>query len=185
MATGNLLDQLTHMTPEGGNGIIVRKPLSVYDVHLQSTGAALTTTLTTNPGYDKVSTNLTALSWAAGVVVEAGLHLLVPTDYDKTLDELKLRLRARMAGATDTPSIDAKVWKDSAATTDLNPTKTAALGASLAWVELDLSGKSLSYGEGLQFALFPEAHGTDAVEVLAMELEYRSMVVANDEVNRS
>lgn len=186
MATRNILHQLENaVTDGGGDGIIVRNPLPLRDFHLQSSGAALTTTLTTNPGWDKVDTNLTVLSWAAGVVVEAGYHLHIPTDYDQSLDELKIRFRAEMAGSTDTPSLDVKAWKDSARGTDLNPTKSAALSDTDAWVEVDLSGNDLTDDEGLQLAIFPEAHSTDAVHLLAMEMEYRSTIVPCDFADRS
>jgi hypothetical protein len=161
----------------GGGGYVREQEIGLENVHLQSSGAPLTTTLSTNPGFDKEGTNLTTLSWAAAKVVEAGLRIKVPGDYDESVDKMTLWLYAKMGGSTDTATaIDAKAWKASASTTDLDPTQTADLTASYAWVKIDLSSNSLSSNEVLQLALFPEAHANDAVHVLSMVLRYNSCV---------
>ena len=158
--------------------------ISLYEVHLESSGAPLTTTLTTNPGYAKSGTNVTILTWAANIVVEGGLQIQLPEDYDESNDHLILKIKAKSAGATNVPSIDAKVYHQGATTTDLNPTKSAALSATLAWKEIDLSGHSFQGGDVIQIALFPDAHATDAVEVWAIKLQIKSDLVYFTESNR-
>lgn len=163
-----------------GQGFLKNQPVSLYDFHLASDGAPLTTTLTTNPGPDKTDTNMTTLSWAASKVVTAGLNFSVPDDYDKAKDHLKLKLKAVMASTTDTPAIDAALYKDDDGATDLDPTISADLSDTLAWVEIDCSGQSLEAGDVLQINITPEAHTSDALNVYAAKWEYRSTLVYAD-----
>lgn len=163
-----------------GKGFLKNLAVSLYDFNLASSGAPLTTTLSTNPGFDKADTNLTILSWAASKVVAAGLVIQVPDDYDSAKDHLKLKLKAAMGGATDVPTITAAAYSDSAGTTDLAPDATAALSATKAWVEIDLSSNSLSAGATITLALTPAAHTTDAINVYAAKVEYRSTLVYAD-----
>lgn len=168
-----------------GNGFKRSIQIPVHDFFLSSSGAPLTTTLTTNPGFDIFETNLVGLAWAAGKVVKGGFIFHVPDDYDKSNDYLKIRIKALMAGSTDTPSIDATVYEDSVPATDLDPTKSGALSASAAWIEIDLSDNGLQAGDVLTINLFPEAHTSDAVEVYAVKMEYASDLVFYDNDDRS
>lgn len=180
MSTNKHLKQLTYNTTEGSDGIVVSQDIPLNNWYLASSGAALTTTLATNPGQDKFGTNMTGLAWAAGVVVPAGITFSVPRDYDETSDHLKIRFYAKSAGSTDTPTIDCTAYISDDPTTDLNPTASAALSSTLAWVEIDLSSNGLSYGDSVEIQPFPGTHATDAVEVWHSEFEYKSMIVAND-----
>jgi len=160
-----------------GQGFKRTIQIPVHNFFLSSSGAPLTTTLTTDPGFDVFETNLIGLTWAAAKVVKGGFVFHVPDDYDKSNDYLKIKIKALMSGSTDTPSIDATVYEDSVPATDLNPTKSGALSSSAAWVTIDLSSNSLQAGDVLTINLFPEAHGTDAVEVYAVKMEYKSDLV--------
>lgn len=164
-----------------GEGFLRVKEIPLQSVHLASDGSLLTTTLTTNPGWDKAGTNMTVLSWAADKVVAAGLTLQVPDDYDETKDHFKLKLKAASAGETDSPAITVAAYKDSAPTVDLAPAATEAAGNEAAWLEVDLSGNSLVAGDVLQLTLTPGAHTTDALNVYAIKVEYRSSLVYNDQ----
>lgn len=169
-----------------GEGFVREKEVPLERVHLQSSGAPLTTTLSTNPGFDKDDTNITTLAWAAGKVVAAGLRIKMPTDYDESADTLSIWLYAKMSGSTDTTTaITAEVWKVSAGTTDLAPDQTADLTSSYAWVEFDLDGNSIDANEILQVALTPEAHGTDAIHVAAIAIRYQSDLVPYNHAERS
>ena len=163
-----------------GKGFLKNSPVSIFDFHLASTGAVLTTTLTTNPGRDKTDTNFTTLSWAADKVITVGLNFIVPDDYDPIKDHLKLKLKAVSAGATNTPTFDAVLYKDDDATTDLDPTISAALSATLAWVEIDCSDQGLEAGDCIHIQVTPSAHSTDAINVYGAKWEYRSTLVYAD-----
>lgn len=163
-----------------GKGFLKNQPISILDFHLASSGAALTTTLTTNPGQAKTDTNFTTLSWAADKVVAAGLNFVVPDDYDKIKDHLKLKLKAAMSGSTDTPTIDAVLYNDDDATTDLDPTISGALSATLAWIEIDCSDQGLEAGDCVHIQITPGAHSTDAINVYGAKWEYRSTLVYAD-----
>jgi hypothetical protein len=186
MSTNNLLPQIDHNTPEGGDGILVVQPVPHSEWVLASSGAYLTTTLSTNPGIDKVETNISVFSWAATKVVKAGLTFGCPVDYDETTDNLKLRFLANMSGSTDTgTALDATAYKSGAGTSDLDPTISADLSTTITWVEIDLSGNDLTFGSSIEIQVFPEAHGTDAVQIYATQWEYNSMIVANSIGDRS
>jgi len=183
MNQANFLKKLEGLVTGDGFKRVREIPLQTFFLH--SSGAPLTTTLTTNPGFDKFETNLTGLTWAAGKVVKAGLTFVVPDDYDETSDKLKLKLKALSAGSTDTPKLDAEAYIDDTPATDIDPTISAALSSSAAWVEIDFSGNSLAAGDILTIGIFPEAHGTDAVEVYGAKWEYASDLVFYDDTNRS
>ncbi len=182
---GTLLSRFEKMIT--GFGFKKNIPVSLYDFHLESSGAPLTTTLSTDPGFDKkgTSTKHTVLSWEAAKVVAAGIQLQVPDDYDETLDIFILKLKARMDGGTDTTTaLEAAAYKNTAST-DLAPDNTANLTATAAWVNVVLSGNSLSAGDNLTIDINPEAHGNDAVDVYAVKIEYRSDLVYFDPDDRS
>ena len=178
MSTNAFLDQLNNTTPEGGNGIIVRRPIQLLDWYLAATGAALTTTTSTNPGMGKIDTGMTGIIADADAVGEVGLTFHVPSDYDATSDHLKLRLRAMMNGSTDTPGFDVQAYHSDDGTTDLAPSDIGDLGATLAWVETDLSSKGLDYGDTLEVQITPQAHSTDVIQIYAAEWEYKSTIVS-------
>ena len=177
--TANFLSKIRQFIRQG-EGFLRNWSIPIQTCFLASSGAPLTTTTSTNPGYALVDTNMLALHWDAATVVAAGINVQVPDDYDSSKDHFKLRMKGKMSGSTNvTTSIDAAVYKN-ASTTDLNPTKSAYLTATSAWIELDLSGKGLVAGDQVQFNIFPEAHGTDAVNIKAIKLEYRSTLVYAD-----
>lgn len=163
-----------------GEGFLKNLMVPLHTVHLASDGAPLTTTLSTNPGFALVDTYTTALSWAASVVVAAGIRVDIPDDYDSSKDHLKLRMMGKMAGSTDvTTGIDAIVYINGS-TTDTDPTKSGYLSSTDGWIEIDLSGNGLEAGDVLQVNIFPEAHGTDAVNLSTIKFEYRSTLVYAD-----
>ena len=183
MNMGTFLQELGHIIT--GKGFKKTETIPIRDFNLASSGATLTTTLTSNPGWDNVETNLCVLSWAATKVVAAAIAVTVPDDYDESLDEFKIKFRAKMSGTTaTTTALTATAYTDDAPTTDLAPTQTADLTDSFAWVELNLDGNGLSAGDVVQVVVTPEAHSTDAIEVIAVKKEYRACIVHFDVNNR-
>lgn len=168
-----------------GEGYLKSETVPIRDFNLASTGAELTTTLSTNPGWDNVDTNLNVLSWAADKVIAGAIAVTVPDDYDASQDHFKLMLYAKMSGTTaTTTALTATAYKATDSTTDLAPANTDDMTDSFQWLELDISGNSLSAGETIQFVITPEAHATDAIEILALKREYRSCLVYFDGDNR-
>jgi len=165
-------------------GIKVEKPLPIREFHLQSDGSTLTTTITTNPGFDVFETNLVGLTWAAAKVVAAGYTIQVPHDYDEANDHLIVKVKCLMSGATDTPTIAIEAFVDDDPSTDLAPDAITALSATATWKEIDLSGNSLTAGDIVQLTFTPATHGTDAIEVYGMKMEYKSTLVAYSKSNR-
>lgn len=179
MGPGTFLQHIKDIVT--GNGFLKSIQIPMISVHLFSSGAPLTTTLSTNPGQDKFDTNITGLSWASGKVVKAGIDLAIPMDYDESQDHCKLRFRAKMDGGTDTATaLDAVAYHEDDGTADLDPTISDDLSTTLATVEIDLSGNSFSAGDAVSVGVFPETHANDAVQVYSMELEYRSTLVYFD-----
>jgi hypothetical protein len=167
-----------------GPGIRVERVLPIREFHLQSDGSTLTTTLTTNPGFDVFETNLVGLTWAAAKVVPAGYTIQIPEDYDEDSDSLIVKIKCLMAGASDTPTIAVAAYVDDASTTDLGPDAITALSATATWKEIDLSGNSLTAGDIVQLKFTPAAHGSDAIEVYGMKMEYKSFLTAFSKDNR-
>ncbi len=160
-------------------------PISLYDAHLESDGSPLTTSLGTNPGFDKKGTSSkhTVLTWAADKVVAAGVTFQIPDDYDQTQDELKFMIKVKSAGTTNTPTFTAAVYKNDSAT-DLAPDATAAISSTLAWVEFDLDGNSLVAGDNITIDITPGAHSSDAIDVFALKMEYRTDLVFYTQTER-
>jgi len=167
-----------------GDGFWRDVPISLRNFHLEATGAALTTGLGTNPGFDKDG-NLTTLAWAMGKVVKAGLDFDVPGDFDETKDELSVWVLAKMDGATDTPTIAVEAFTHRAAAVDLAPTAIAALSAAYAWREISLDGKGLLANDRVHLTFTPAAHGTDAIHIAAVKVRYRGDLVIFDHSERS
>jgi hypothetical protein len=164
-----------------GEGFLKNIPIDIHNFCLGADGALLTTTLSTNPGFVAVDTNILSFSWAADKVVAAGLVVQIPDDYDSSKDHFKLLMKAKMGGTTNTATaITAAAYKNES-TTDLAPDQTADLTDDPEWVEIDLSGNSLVAGDNLSIKLTPEAHGTDAIYVTAAKLEYGSTLVYADQ----
>ncbi len=158
-----------------GFGFKKNIPVSLYDFHLESSGAPLTTTIDTNAGFNKKGTSSkhTVLTWAATKVVAVGLQVQVPDDYDETLDIFILKLKAVMGGTSDTPNFGVAAYKNEAST-DLAPDDTADLSDTIAWVEVDLSGNSLVAGDNLTIDLTPKTQGSKSIDEFDAKLEHRS-----------
>lgn len=169
-----------------GHGFYREKILPLRDFHLDADGATLTTTTSTNPGWTKVGTNMTGLAWAASKQVACGYDFAVPDDYDALKDKLIVKLKLKMAGATDTPTVTVAAYSDAASTTDLAPTALTALSATATWKEIDLSDNSIAAGDVIHFNLTPEAaHTTDAIELYGIKLKYKSDLAAHLRTSRS
>ncbi|KKL07827.1 hypothetical protein LCGC14_2582110 [marine sediment metagenome] len=133
-------------------------------------------------------------STGLGVVVASSatfvgeLNMTVPWDYDSSQDHLKFNILCNSAGDTDTPSIDAVIYRKrvgAAISSDLDPTISAVVNTNTALaavVTVDASGLSLQAGDVLQitFNTGGTRGTTNALNVYGLDVEYRSTLVYAD-----
>jgi len=186
MATGNFLDQLTYMTPEGGNGILVEKPLNILaDLKVTATGTPI--------GSGTAPTAaVTGVSFADGET--ALLQLVIPEDYDLDSDICKVRFyciwsvgttAAGDIGFTTTQNL----WRSGAA---VDATAAAAvtvftLTANVATAQVgtvDISSNGYRPGDVIVRTVDANETGAEEIIVLGLSLIYRSMIVAYNPTNR-
>jgi len=125
--------------------------------------------------------NVPIISSAASNTTIATYGFLVPRDYDENSDQIRVRLLARMGGATNTPTLTV-----ASSTTILGSTvgiagtsvTSSAITATEAVYEFDLSGQGLTRDEILSFVITAGAHTTDAVQIFAVEVVYASCIVS-------
>ena len=191
MSTNSILEQMEYTIPEGGSGVIVEDVIKLGDV---KTTGGLTLTASTGPTIAATETNGIAIVAAASTTACGTILWTVPTSYDSTSDYLRVKVLCEMAGATDnTNTMDATVYRKRAGTAlsaDLAPTASAVIPASAsptddaAWREVTLDGDGYVAGDALTINLFTAAHTTDALNIWAVTVEYKSMIVANDHDDR-
>lgn len=148
----------------------------------------LTLTAATVPAVLRTETNGMTVAGAASSTALGSFTYQVPRDYDEATDEFKIRVLAGMDGATDTPTLDATVYRKRAGvalSADLNPSASAALAAATAWKTIDGSGKALKRDDVLTVNLLSGAHTTNALSVHAIEIVYRSTLVSYESEDSS
>jgi hypothetical protein len=128
------------------------------------------------------------LNAAATITAVANVLFWVPRDYDEATDELRLRFVAKMAGATDTPTITvaakkAVIGSAAAAITPVSGTPTAALSTTAAKFDLLFRGQGLKRDTLVEFTLTSGAHTTDALQVQSLGVVYRSTLVSYNETD--
>ena len=142
------------------------------------------------PPYAAFETSGLGMAQASSTTFLGELDVVVPQDYDKSDDYLRIRLLAQSAGDTNTPTIDAAIYSKragSALGSDLDPTISAAVANNTAnggWVEINADGNSLQGGDALHIELVTSAHTTDALHIYALELVYKSDLVYFNKANR-
>ena len=128
----------------------------------------------TTPTLKRVNTSTDKalrITWAASDVTELAVP---PIAYPPVLDpanDVTVHIYAGMAGSTNTPTIDIQAW-EGVGDTEMGGA-TAALAATAAEKTVTLSAANLTGSPGfLNLQLVPAAHGTDAIYLYAMWLEY-------------
>jgi len=170
----------TDGTPKGDAGFLVSRAMNLTSL---TTAAGLTLTASTVPAILLTETNGMTVAIAASETAGGSFTFQIPRDYDEATDELKIRLVAGMDGATDSPTMDATVYRKKAGvalSADLNPTASSALGEATAWKTIDVTGEGLVRDDILTINLVSGAHTTNAVSIHAVELVYRSTLVSYD-----
>jgi len=166
-----------------GHGFLKVIPINLWDFHLDDTVAALGAPAGSEPGLAKYNDHLSVV-WEVNDTLPVNVQFHIPDDYDETNDELKLRLKAAVVNASDTPTITAAAYKDSDPTTDLAPDATAALTTTFTWVEFDLSDNGLVAGDIISIDITMGAHTNDSAYFIAAKVQYRSDLVFFDKTNR-
>lgn len=162
-----------------GHGFKTVFPISIYDFHLDDSFTEVGAPGGDEPGFVKVNDHL-VVQWAATKTLPVNLQFQVPDDYDETEDHLKLRLKAYVVSALDTPTMTAAAYKDSDGTTDLAPTVDAALSTTSTWVEFDLSSNSLVAGDIVSIDITMGTHANDVANIIGTKVEYKSDLVFYD-----
>lgn len=126
------------------------------------------------------SSNVPVLQAAAATTTVGTFGFLVPRDYDQATDKLIVRILAKMAGATDAPTLTVapKVNPLGVAQTTPASVVSAALSTTERAFEFNLSGNGLARDAIVSFTLTAGAHTTDALLIYAIEVVYASCIVS-------
>lgn len=188
MVPNTFLRQLAEIPKHPGDGFLRSHKLSITgDLR---TAAGLVLTAATAPLVAAFETNALGVQVAAGQTAAGSFTFQVPLDYDQQADTLKIVVLVNSAGNTNTPILDATVYRKragAALSADLGSTDSAAI-PSLATLAAErtivISGKSLRPGDVLTINLITGAHATDAVNIYGVEVRYKSALVASDPASR-
>lgn len=148
--------------------------------------------LATSVTYIADGSGYPVLNAAASITAVAAFSFQVPRDYDEATDELHLKVVAKMAGATDVPTLTlvAKnmVIGSAAGAITTQPTSqtpTAALSATAQKFTFKFVGRGLKRDNIVLFTLTSGAHTTDALQVQNLGVAYRSCLVSYHESDGS
>lgn len=153
--------------------------------------AGLIPTASTEPSRESLETNFEGLVSSSSQTALGDLTFIIPRDYDETKDKLHVRFFAESGGDTDTPTIDATLFRKRAATalsSDLDPTISAAVPTNTVgagYVEVVSQGDAHQAGDAVTFVFTTSAHTTDALNVYGFEVVYNSDLVYYDDDDRA
>ncbi len=143
-----------------------------------------------NPSYVSLETYFEGVQLPASQTALGVLAFKIPRDYDKDNDYLRIRFLANSAGDTNTPTIDASMYRKragAALSSDLDPTISGAVNSNTNiadWVEIDADGLGMQAGDAVTFIFASSAHTTDALNVYEIEVIYKSDLVFNEPEER-
>jgi predicted RecA/RadA family phage recombinase len=111
------------------------------------------------------------LNWAATDVNAIAIQTPLPPDLD-VASNVELHMRAAMGGATDTPVIDADTFFNEG-DTKVSDASAAITGTTVTEYTITVAAADVPAGaQTMSVELTPAAHGTDALHVYALWLEY-------------
>ncbi|KKN20338.1 hypothetical protein LCGC14_0936660 [marine sediment metagenome] len=171
-----------------GNGF--KRVIQGINLNTLRTSGGLILTGSTAPLRASLETNFEGVQSASGTTDFGSLVFNVPRDYDVNNDELKIRFLCNSAGDTNTPTMDAAMFRKRAGvalTSDLDPTISAAMNnntAKAGYIEIDASDLGCKPGDALHFDLTTSAHSTDAANFYGVEVVYRSDLVYFENTER-
>jgi hypothetical protein len=142
-----------------------------------------TSVLATGVTYISDGNSFPVLNVAATNTGMFNILFWVPRDYDEATDELHLKFVAKMAGSTDTPTVTttgkkAVIGSAPAALTLASGGTTAALSTTATKFTVVVRGQGLKRDTLVEFTATSGAHGTDALQIQAIGVSYRSTLVS-------
>jgi hypothetical protein len=177
--TGRLEFPVSHPLAKG----IIQLPLSaarliasneIPNTAASPPGGILTSD--TDPAFGRVNgatDKALRVRWPAGSIVELALPPFVyPLELDDTM-EVAVKLLAKMAGSTDTPTI-AVGYFEGIGDTDAGGATDSALSSTLAVITRRISLSDVGAAPAqASVTLTPGTHGTDAIDLFAAWIEFR------------
>ncbi len=139
-----------------------------------------------NPRYASLETYYEGVQLPSSQTALGTLTFKIPRDYDKDNDFLRIRFLANSAGDSNTPTIDATMYRKragAALSSDLDPTISGSVNSNTDiadWVEIVADGLGMKPGDTVTFIFASSAHTTDALNVYELEVIYRSDLVFNE-----
>ncbi len=168
-----------------------KRVIQGVNINTVKADGGLILTGSTNPRRTAVETSFDALASNTSNTDLGRLAFNIPRDYDQSLDYLRFRFLAKSAGDTDTPTIDAVIYrkrKETALSADLDPTISGSVNddsADADYVEVNADGLGMHAGDALSVELVAGAHTTDVLHVYGLEVVYKSDLVYFDKQDRS
>ncbi len=144
-----------------------------------------------NPMRASLETYFEGVQLASSQTALGTLAFQIPRDYDETVDKLDIRFLANSAGDTDTPTIDASMYRkraEAALSADIDPTISAVVNNNTAkadWVEVRSHDDGWKAGDAVTIILASSAHTTDALNVYGLEVVYASDLAYFEDSERS
>ena len=160
-----------------------KKEIQGVDINSLRDADGTILTAATEPSREALETSFIGAVVSASQTDLGTLTFKIPRDYDASVDKLYIRFLANSAGDTNTPTIDAAMYRkrDGAAlSSDIDPTISAAVNNNTNkadWVEIVSEGDKWQPGDAVTVALTTSAHTTDALNIYALEVVYFSDLV--------
>lgn len=144
-----------------------------------------------NPQRRTLETYFEGVRLASGQTDLGSLTFQIPRDYDESVDKLYIRFLANSGGDTNTPTIDAAMYRkraEAALSSDIDPTISAAVNNNTAkadWVEIVSEDDKWKAGDAVTCLFTSSAHSTDNLEIYGLEVVYASDLVYYEDSERS
>ena len=156
-----------------------------------SDGTPLEADSTTDPERGAIETSFLGVICDSGTTEVGTLTFMIPRDYDEGIDKLHVRFLVNSAGDTNTPTIDAAMYRkraEAALSSDIDPTISAAVNNNTAkadWVEVVSEDDGWKPGDAITCVFTASAHSTDDLHVYGLEVVYASDLVYYEDAERS
>jgi hypothetical protein len=144
-----------------------------------------------NPQRRTLETYFEGVRLASSQTDLGSLTFQIPRDYDESVDKLYIRFLANSGGDTNTPTIDAAMYRkraEAALSADIDPTISGAVNNNTNkadWVEIVSEDDGWKAGDAVTCLFTSSAHTTDNLEIYGLEVVYASDLVYYEDSERS